>query len=174
MPVHALDDLSFGFATGCFVCDPKNERGLRIPFFHDDEAHLVTADFTLDEDFSGAPRFVHGGLVLTLLDEAMAWATIAIAEQFAVVKESTTTFRRPVKVGEPHRVEAQITGQAGKDIDASARVLDAKGRRCAQANGRFVVLSERMARAAIGADLGANTRYLREGTFMSEQKRANQ
>ncbi len=164
MSVHALDDLSFGFATGCFVCDLKNERGLRIPFFHDDEAHLVTGEFTLDQDFSGAPRFVHGGLVLTLLDEAMAWATIAIAEQFAVVKESSATFRRPVKVGQPHRVEAEITEQHGKDIGTHARVLDAKGRRCAQATAKFVVLSERMARAAIGADLGTNARYLREGT----------
>ncbi|HUQ62450.1 MAG TPA: PaaI family thioesterase [Acidimicrobiales bacterium] len=164
MAVHALDDMSFAFATGCFVCDPKNDKGLRIPFFHDDEAHLISADFTLDQAFSGAPRFVHGGLVVTLLDEAMAWATIAIAEQFAVAKETHATFRRPVQVGQPHRVEAEITDRAGKDIDASARLLDAKGRRCAFATGRFVVLSERMARAAIGADVGDHARYLRQGT----------
>lgn len=162
MALHALDDMSFSFATGCFVCDPKNGKGLRIPFFHDDEAHTVTAEFTLDEDFSGAPRFVHGGLVVTLLDEAMAWATIAIAEQFAVAKETHAAFRRPVQVGQPHRVEAEITAQAGKDIDASARVLDSKGRRCASATGRYVVLSARMARAAIGADPGAESRYLRK------------
>jgi uncharacterized protein (TIGR00369 family) len=160
--VHALENTSFGFPAGCFVCDPENANGLRIRFFHDDEADSISAEFTLDEDFSGAPRFVHGGVVLTLLDEAMAWATIAIAKQFAVVKESHATFRRPVKVGEPHRVEAQVADQAGNDIATTATVVDGKGRRCAQATGKFVVLSERMARAAIGADLGANTRYLRE------------
>lgn len=161
MAVHALDDINFGFATGCFVCDPKNDKGLQIPFFHDDEADLIWAEFTLDEHFSGAPRFVHGGLLVTLLDEAMAWATIAIAEQFAVAKETNATFRRPVQVGQPHRVEAQITARSGKDIEAGARVLDGKGRRCAHASGKFIVLSERMARAAIGADIGDNTRYLR-------------
>jgi uncharacterized protein (TIGR00369 family) len=162
--VHALDNTSFGFPTGCFVCDPENPNGLRIGFFHDDEAGTVSADFTLDEDFSGAPRFVHGGVVLTLLDEAMAWATIAVARQFAVVKETRATFRRPVQVGQPHHVEAEITDQRGKDIEASARVLDAKGRRCAHATANFVVLSERMARAAIGADVGGNASYLRGGT----------
>lgn len=161
MAVHALDDMTFGFATGCFVCDPNNDKGLQIPFFHDDEADLIRAEFTLDEHCSGAPRFVHGGLVVTLLDEAMAWATIAIAGQFAVAKETGVVFRRPVQVGQPHRVEAQITARAGKDIDASARVFDAKGRRCAHATGKFIVLSERMARAAIGADIGDSTRYLR-------------
>ncbi|MDQ6928702.1 MAG: PaaI family thioesterase [Actinomycetota bacterium] len=161
MAVHALDDVTFGFATGCFVCDPKNEKGLQISFFHDDEADLISADFTLDEHCSGAPRFVHGGLIVTLLDEAMAWATIAIAKQFAVAKETNAVFRRPVQVGAPHRVEAQITARAGKDIDATARVVDAKGRRCAHATSRFIVLSERMARAAIGADIGDNSHYLR-------------
>lgn len=163
MAVHALDNTSFGFPVGCFVCDLDNENGLRIQFVHDDEAGVVSADFVLDEHFSGAPQFVHGGVVFTLLDEAMAWATIAVAEKFAVLKETQVTYRRPVKVGESHRVEAQITDRAGNDIAVTAQVVDGKGRRCAQATATFVVLSERMARAAIGADLGANTRYLREG-----------
>lgn len=163
MAVHPLDNRSFGFPADCFVCDAGNASGLRIRFFHDDEAGVVSAEFVFDEHYSGAPKFVHGGIVYTMLDEAMAWATIAVAEKFAVVKETLVTYRRPVKVGQTHRVEAEITERAGKNIGVAARIVDSKGRRCAQASSTFVVLSERMARAAIGADLAGNGRYLWNG-----------
>ncbi len=84
MAVRALDNTAFGFPAACFVCDPANPSGLRLSFVHDDEAHTVTSEFTLGPSYSGAPRFVHGGLVLTILDEAMAWAAISIAGRFAV------------------------------------------------------------------------------------------
>lgn len=159
--VHVLDNTAFGFPTGCFVCDPENGRGLHVAFVHDDEANKVSADFTLGVDYSGAPRFVHGGIVTTLMDEAMAWAAIAIAGRFAVARESHVRFRKPVKVGEPHQVEAEIVRQEGKDIEATAQVLDGRGKTCASSAGTFVILSERMARSAIGADIGDNADYLR-------------
>jgi acyl-coenzyme A thioesterase PaaI-like protein len=162
--LRPLDSTSFGFQTDCFVCHPDNPRGLHIPFFHDDEAGVVRAEFTLGADFSGAPRFVHGGLVLTLLDEAMAWAVVAIAERFGVVRTSSAGFRRPVRIDAPHRVEAVVEEQTDRSIATWAQVLDADGRRCAQAKARFAILSEETARAAIGSDLGASARYLRGGT----------
>jgi len=81
---------------------------MRVPFFHDDEMGTVSAEFSLDERFSGAPSYVHGGLVLAILDEAMAWAAIAVAKAFALTRTTTTTFSRPVKVGRSYRVEARI------------------------------------------------------------------
>ena len=80
----------WGFESNCFVCEPTNGAGLGIPFFHDTAARVVTATFVLDDRFSGAPQYVHGGLALAILDEAMAWATIAIEERFAVTAETTS------------------------------------------------------------------------------------
>ena len=164
MALRALDSLSFGFQTDCFVCNPANPRGLRIPFFHDDEAGLITAEFTLGPEFTGAPRFVHGGVVLTLLDEAMAWAVIAIAERFGVVRNSSASFRRPVLVDQPYRVEGMIEEQGDSSIATWAQVLDADGRRCAQGKARFAILSEETAQAAIGGDLSTSARYLKGTT----------
>ena len=80
MTLVRLHNDDWGYETNCFVCEATNERGLRIPFFHDDEADVVVAELHLGHAFSGAPTLLHGGIVLAVLDEAMAWAAIAIAD----------------------------------------------------------------------------------------------
>jgi uncharacterized protein (TIGR00369 family) len=162
MAVRALNPGAWGFPTQCYVCEAGNRHGLRIPFSYDDEARLVVAEFTLGPEYSGAPKFVHGGVVLAVLDEAMAWAAIASAGRFAVVRETTTTFEHGVRVGAPHRVEAEVNTAGTVRMEASARVVDGAGRRCARARARLVVLSQDAAVAAIGDVEGDDTRFLRK------------
>src|SRR5205823_2654337 len=130
-------------------------------FSYDDETRVVHAEFSFGPEYSGSPRYVHGGVVLAVLDEAMAWAAIASAGRFAVVRETTTTFEHGVLVGEPYRVEAEVETAGSIRLEASARVVDGAGRRCARARARLVVLSSEAARAAIGDVSGDDTRYLR-------------
>ncbi len=164
MAVRALDNAAFGFPVACFVCDQANPSGLRLAFTHDDTADVVTSDFTLGPAYSGAPRFVHGGLVLAILDEAMAWAAIAITGRFAVSRTSRASFRRPVMVDAPHRVEAVVENHDEASVNARARVFNDQGKKCAEASARLVVLTEDGARTAIGADLGDNSSYMRPGS----------
>ena len=98
MARQRLRNERWGFESNCFVCEPRNDAGMRLPFEHDDELDAVVCEFSLDDRFSGAPRFVHGGVLLSVLDEAMSWATIAIAGRFAVTEETTSRFKRPVKL----------------------------------------------------------------------------
>lgn len=162
MAVIALDPGRWGFPTRCYVCEPSNDAGLRVPFVYDDESKLVQADFTLGAEYSGAPKYVHGGVVLALLDEAMAWAAIAAAGRFAVVRETTTTFEHGIRVGERHRVEAEVDTVGPIRMSATARVLDGTGRRCARARSRLVILSQQGATAAIGLVEGDDTEFLRK------------
>jgi acyl-coenzyme A thioesterase PaaI-like protein len=161
MALRALDNAAWGFDSNCFVCGPGNERGLRIPYAHDDEAATVTAEFRLGPEFSGAPRYVHGGVLLAILDEAMAWAAIAVAGRFAVVQSTAATFDRPVRVGEPHTVEATIAGAADAAVTARSSIADAGGRCCVTAHARLVVMSRPIADVAIGPVSGDDARYLR-------------
>ena len=157
----SLTNAGWGFETNCFVCEPSNPMGLRIPYVHDEDAGLVTAEFRLGAEHSGAPHYVHGGVLLAILDEAMAWAAIAVAGRFAVVQSTATTFDRPVRIDEPHRVEASVHGRTDTAVTARAAILDAGGRACAKARARLVVLSTAVAGAAIGPVTGADVRYLR-------------
>jgi uncharacterized protein (TIGR00369 family) len=158
---HALTNAAWGFESNCFVCEPANPRGLGIPFFHDDEADVVVAEFRLGAEHSGAPHYVHGGVLLAILDEAMAWASIALAGRFSVVQSTATTFDRPVRIDEAHRVEASVSDRTDTAVTARARVVDDGGRTCAEARARLVVLSSASAGAAIGPVTGADIRYLR-------------
>ena len=162
MAVRRLHNSDWGFTSNCFLCDQRNPTGLRIPFHHDDATGCVTAEFTLDDAFSGAPRFVHGGVVLAVLDEAMAWATIAVGGKFAVTKETTSTFDHPVYVDRPYRVEAFVEETTEAAMATRARVLDDRQRRCAEARATFIVLSAATAREAIGDVTGSDTRLLRD------------
>jgi acyl-coenzyme A thioesterase PaaI-like protein len=163
MGLTALDNATWGFATKCFVCDPHNPGGLRIPFYHDTEAAKVVAELCLSDTFSGAPQLVHGGIVLAVLDEAMAWAAIAIGGRFALTKEWASTFHRPVKVNHRHRVEAELTARADDLMRARAVVLDAQARPCTTASASLVPFGATQARSVIGEVRGDHdTAYLRE------------
>jgi acyl-coenzyme A thioesterase PaaI-like protein len=161
MAVRALENTAFGFPASCFVCDQANPYGLRLSFVHDDETDTVRSDFSLGSAYSGAPQYVHGGLVLAILDEAMAWAAIGIAGRFAVSRTSRASFRRPVMVDAPHRVEAVVEARDEALVTARARVFNGDGKRCAEASARLAVLSEEAARTAIGADVSDHLGYLR-------------
>lgn len=147
-----LHNDDWGLDTNCFVCEQRNGRGLQIPFFHDPDDDVVTAGFTLTDDFSGAPTLVHGGVVLAVLDEAMAWACIAVARQWAVTRETTTRFDRAVRVGKPYRVEARVVEQSETEIVTSGVVVDLRQRVRAEASARFTPLGEAQLQRVAGVD----------------------
>ena len=162
MALVRLHNETWGFDSNCFVCEPKNQLGLRIPFHHDDERDLVVAEFTLGNTFSGAPTLVHGGVSLAILDEAQSWATIAVAKKFAVTGETTSRFHRPVRLDKTYRVEAKVDERSDEKLRTSAAILDHKDRACVESEAIFIVLSEAVAADAIGAPLSEEeSKYLR-------------
>lgn len=163
MAVRRLTNEQWGFTSNCFVCEPRNAAGLRIPFDHDDAARVVRATFTLDDRFSGAPTYVHGGVTLAVLDEAMAWATIAIGGKFAVTSETTTKFAYAVRLGRTYTVEATVVESDGTTMRTSATVLDERRRPCVTATATFTVLAAAQAVAVLGVDeLGDEARFVNE------------
>ncbi len=156
MAVQRLDNASWGFESNCFVCEATNDGGLRIPFFYDDEAAEVFADYSLGTTFSGTPAYVHGGITMAVLDEAMAWAAIAVAKAFSLTERNTTVFRRAVKVGRPYRVQAVVVERTNDRIETKATVSDERGRLCVEASALFRPMNPEQAKSAIGSELGGD------------------
>lgn len=154
-----LHNDDWGFETNCFVCEPTNAGGLQIPFFHDSERGLVTAEFELADTFSGAPTLVHGGVTLAVLDEAMAWACIAIGRQWAVTTETTTRFDRAVRVDSTYVVEATVVGHEAMTMRTTARLLDRRGVVRAEAEATFTTLGEVQAMRIAGGPIGDEHRH---------------
>jgi len=163
MARHRLHNERWGFSSNCFVCEPNNSGGLAIPFVHDDDAATVVGEFTLGDQFSGAPSYVHGGISLAILDEAQGWAAIALGGKFAVTVATSARFAKPVHIGRTYAVEACVTSQTERLIGTSAEIRRPDGVVCASSTATFAVLSAATAVDAIGADVSADHgEYLRQ------------
>jgi len=138
------------------VCEQRNDGGLRIPFFHDDEKAVVDAEFQLSDTYSGAPTLVHGGAQLAVLDEAMAWATIAIGGQWAFTAKSSAVFGSPVHVDVAHRVVAKVTSQEGDRIATVGRIETLDSDVCTESVGELVVLRAARALRIVGEPTDAH------------------
>lgn len=157
-----LTNEQWGFSSNCFVCEPKNGSGLRIPFFHDHESDLVTAEFELSDAFSGAPSYVHGGVSLAVLDEVQAWATIAVAGKFAVTTKTSASFHKPVRVGKTYTLEGEVVSVDDDTIATVGRIVDHRGEVRVESEATFLVLSAAIAADAIGEVTGDDATYLRD------------
>ena len=147
-----LDNEQWDFGTNCFVCEPKNVRGIAIPFYLDAEAGSVVTDFTPERHHSGAPSMAHGGFSMALLDEGMAWAVIAIAHRFGLSRKTEVEFKRPVKVGRRHTLACRVESRVDRDLVATGEIVDDRGKVCVSARGSFYVMTKEEAAAAIGAE----------------------
>ena len=159
-----LHNDDWGYETNCFVCEQRNEGGLRVPFFHETERNVVEADLRLSDTYSGAPTLLHGGVLLAVLDEAMAWATIAIAGQWALTSASSAKFLQPVQVDQPYVVRARVVGTEGDRIATAADILDATGAVCTSAEATFLAIGEAVAVRLVGEEIRDEHRgFLHDG-----------
>jgi acyl-coenzyme A thioesterase PaaI-like protein len=87
--------------------------------------------------FSGWRDMLHGGVVATLLDEAMAHATLAGGVR-AVTARLEVRFRKAVPVGPPLLLEGKIVRRRGKMLDALATLSGEDGTLYAEGSSRFI------------------------------------
>lgn len=153
---------TFGFDSRCFVCHPENQGGMRQRFYLDEDANQVVAEFTPGKDLSGAPNYAHGGASLAVLDDAMAWAVIALKERFGVTRHVEAYFQRPVRVGARHEVRAWVESAEERTMVARGEILDEKGRACVSTQAIYTVLTFDEARQAIGKAAEGAASYTQE------------
>ena len=158
MTRRRLTNEEWAVDTCCFVCEPDNARGLGLAFYAEDEA--VVSAFRLGDGYSGAPNFVHGGVTLAILDEAMAWATIALAGRFALTASTSADFLGPVFVDHDYEVAAWIDQASETEISTHGVVRQGE-QTLVKAAATFVVVSEAKAVEA-GASL-TDRQFFRDG-----------
>ena len=119
-------------ARWCYACGDLNPIGLHLRFRVEDE--WTCAPFTAKREHQGYPGYVHGGIVTSLLDEAMGWATYGRGI-WAITGRLELRFRDVVPTGEPLEVRARIAKDRGRTLDLVAELRDASGKLLAQATG---------------------------------------
>lgn len=132
----------WAYESNCFVCEQSNPGGLRIPFQLDDDGATVSASFELDRTYSGAPALVHGGVTLALLDEAQAWACIAVAGKWGLTASTAAEFAGPVFIDTTHRAEAEVTAVGETVVHTVGRILDGHGVTLVSSVSTFHIVGE--------------------------------
>ncbi|MBI4824163.1 MAG: PaaI family thioesterase [Nitrospirae bacterium] len=89
----------------CFACGSKNTEGLKLSFTS--HGSSVTSVFVLEKRHQGYKDVVHGGIICTILDEAMVKAGIE-AGASPVTVELTVRFKESLGIGEKAVVEAEV------------------------------------------------------------------
>jgi uncharacterized protein (TIGR00369 family) len=120
----------------CFVCGQDNPHGLRLAFAYP-QAGRAQTELLIPERFSGWERLAHGGLLATLLDEAMAHACLS-REGNAVTVELTVRFLKPVEVGQSVRVIGRVLGVKGRVVETEGEILGPQDQVAARGRGRFL------------------------------------
>jgi uncharacterized protein (TIGR00369 family) len=127
----------------------------------------ATGRVTVGKPHEGPPGLVHGGVVATLLDHVLARAVRA-AGRGGLTATLTVRYRRPVHLGVPLLLSAEVDEAAGRRTTATARLVaeDDPGTVLAEADGLFVALRPDRASgvfAATGRPIGAWTARDRPG-----------
>jgi uncharacterized protein (TIGR00369 family) len=136
----ALKPMIHSAQNFCFGCGPDNPTGLQLKFSQDEQQTVVCV-VTVPTRFEGPPKYVHGGVISTLLDEAMSKAVRASGVT-AMTRSMEIDLRRPVPSGVEVRIEGRLTRSEERKHWTEARILNQEGKVLASAQGLFVQVRE--------------------------------
>jgi uncharacterized protein (TIGR00369 family) len=120
----------------CFGCGPANAGGLHLEFLLAEDGRVVCLP-TIPDSFEGPAGYLHGGIIATLLDEAMS-KSVRAQGLTAMTRQMEINYLRPVPSGAPIRVEGRLVRSEGRKHWSEARIVDTRGHTLADAKGLFI------------------------------------
>lgn len=135
---HTLPDSMPALTHNCFGCSPANRHGLRLRFRENTDGS-VACDFRMARRFEGPPGHVHGGIIATILDEAMG----KVNRQKGIValtRHMSVDYLQPVPLGvKLHAVGWSVRTEGRKHFHAG-EIRTLGGVVLARSQGLFLVI----------------------------------
>jgi uncharacterized protein (TIGR00369 family) len=97
-----------GKNINCFGCSLKNKAGLQMKFYTPEKLDSVISWLKVPDHLCGWSNLVHGGIISTMLDEAMGWAALIILKKMVVSKSITVDFLKPVLIDKEIKVKGMV------------------------------------------------------------------
>lgn len=126
----------------CFVCGMKNPFGLQVKPEIEAGGALVRIVCTPAEHLQGWANILHGGILSTLLDEAITYVGISTFGQHAVTARLEVRFRNPAPTRVKLFVSAERIKVSRRLVEAKAEVRLTDGTLIATGTGKVVPVSE--------------------------------
>ena len=142
----------------CFVCGEANPLGLNLRLTTD--GRIVQTKFRPRPEHAGFRGVVHGGLIATVLDEAMAWLPAVHARRFVFCAELTVRFLNPMSPGAEVLVTAElVANRKDRIFETKSTAQTAEGLTLATATGKYLPLKTTDL-AGMAEDLVGDTGWL--------------
>ena len=123
--------------NNCFVCGQNNKEGMRLKFILDEARQTFVCQFRLSSRYTGPPGHCHGGIIASILDDAMGKVN-KLRQVVALTREMTVEYLKPVPLHTSLRVEGhEIEVRGAKHINA-AEILNEKNEVLARSRGIFI------------------------------------
>jgi uncharacterized protein (TIGR00369 family) len=130
----------------CFACGPDNPEGMHLKFTHDKKRNVIVGRFRMENRFTGPPGHLHGGIIATILDDAMG-KVIRLRKVTAVTAQLTVDYLKPVPLHKALRVESHEVSVEGRRHINEAEILNQKREVLARGRGVFIAIDpERFAK----------------------------
>jgi len=123
----------------CFACGPDNPDGMHLQFTLDEERKVFVCHFNLAKRYTGPPGHCHGGIIATILDDAMGKVN-KLRDVIAVTKEMTVEYLKPVPLEKPLRVEGSEVSVHGRQHINMAEIMNEEGEILARSRGTFIAI----------------------------------
>lgn len=123
----------------CFGCGADNTAGLRMNFVHDEEGKRMVASFRLGRRYTGPPGHLHGGIIATILDEAMGKVN-KLHQVTAMTREMTIEYLKPVPLNQPLLAEGREEKVRGRVHFNVGEIRNDKGEVLARSRGTFIAI----------------------------------
>jgi uncharacterized protein (TIGR00369 family) len=123
----------------CFGCGPDNPEGMHLKFHLNEEGKRFVCNFRLSRRYTGPPGHAHGGIIATILDEAMGKVN-KLRNAVALTSEMTVHYLKPVPLGKPLVVEGWEKTVRGRVHTNVAEIRAEDGQVLARSSGKFIVI----------------------------------
>src|SRR5437763_3135303 len=110
----------------CFACGTDNPHGMHLKFLLDSERNHFVSHFRLSKRYTGPPGHCHGGIIATILDDAMSKLS-RLRDVIAATSRMTVEYRRPVPLNKRLKVESREISKRGRRLTRVAEIIDEKG-----------------------------------------------
>ena len=123
----------------CFACGKDNPDGMHLKFTIDRERKHFVSNFRLSKRFTGPPGYCHGGIIATILDDAMSKLN-KLRDVIAATSQLKVEYLKPVPLRTPLRVESRELTKRGRRLIHRAEILNQEGTVLARGRGVFVII----------------------------------
>ena len=140
--------LELPHTPGCLVCGRSNPHGLHLSLHVDPQTGIVQTSFTPLPQHICFEGIVHGGILATVVDEAMVWAATWSGKRFCVCGEMSIRFRAGAQVGQQLQGSAQVVSARRGVIETASSIRNGDTL-VATASGKYVPISPQRNREVI-------------------------